>query len=372
MESLGRDEWPPASPLIEALLANPHGFNLFQAISLLERETPGRAARATDVARGDGAGESVRLSGHVALGFQSSDIHRVTASSAGASGDAASCSGPAAYMLSTQAMTLAGGQGPLPQPYTELLLERLAARDYAMRDFLDIFNHRFIGFLFRSKKKHAPGLNWASPHASPLASCVRAIAHLDLGDRACGDLPWLRHAGLMTAAPRSMAGLLSLLADRFGLAVRGTQFIGGWLALEPGSQMRLGAGAGLDGSRALGHRVWDQAAAIDIAFDGIGMAQLRDLLPTGRSYRSLSSMVRRYLQERLDVCLVLELADDIRLPAKVGGRGAAQLGWTSWLQRGPGGDGERPQAAQETNASREAPERARQVSPHCSAVRIGL
>lgn len=335
MESLGRDERPPAHPVIAMLLRAPYRFDLFQAISLLERQGPRDAEHGARLAVGDGQGESVRLSGHVALGFQPSDIHSVKAR--GPLGAAATGQRVApTYILATQAMTLAGGQGPLPQPYTELLLERLAERDYAMRDFLDIFNHRFIGFLFRGRKKHAPALNWESLNASPLAACVRSIAHFRLVGEENGVVPWLRHAGLMTAAPRSMTGLLSLLADRFGMAVRGRQFVGGWLPLDARSQMPLGRGAALDGLRALGRRVWDQTAVVDIAFHGVNRSQLRQLLPTGDMHRSLSHCVKRYLSGPIDVNLVIEPATTAKPAARLGGGNAAQLGWTSWLRDGEG------------------------------------
>lgn len=351
--------------MIAKLLDDPHRFNLFQAIGLLERQTSPGARRGGGLATGDGEGEAVRLTGHVALGFQSSDIQRVEVRGAAGSmaGGAGAAHRPGAtYVLSTQAMTLAGGQGPLPQPYAELLLERLAERDYAMRDFLDIFNHRFIGFLFRSKKKHAPGLNWESLDASPLASCIRAIANFALAGEVGGDIPWLRHAGLMTAAPRSMTGLSRLLEDRFGLAVRGRQFVGGWLPIEPGDQIRLGRDAALNARRALGHRVWDQAAAIDIAFDDIDIAQLRRFLPTGDRHGSLSYCVKRYLPCLVDVYLVLKTGPGARLAARLGGDGAAQLGWTSWLQ----------ESRDAGKAPRETERRAMWTSRDISPVRLRL
>nr|WP_284700894.1 type VI secretion system baseplate subunit TssG [Robbsia betulipollinis] len=358
---MGRDERTPASAVIAKLLEAPHRFDLFQAISLLERQTAPRARDGEGLAAGDGEDESVRLTGHAALGFQSSDIHRVEACEPAEHAPAGHRPNPA-YVLSTQAMTLAGGQGPLPQPYTELLLERLAKRDHAMRDFLDIFNHRFIGFLFRGKKKHAPALNWVSLNASPLASCVRAIAHFDLAGEEGGDVPWLRHAGLMTSAPRSMTGLLRLLADRFGLAVRGRQFIGGWLPLEPCAQIRLGRDATLNARQALGQRAWDQAAAIDIAFQDVDMARLDALLPTGRSHGSLSYCIKRYLPCSIDVHLVFAPARGARVAARVGGSGAAQLGWTSWLQ----------EARDDGDAAHETDGRAPRASRNCPPARLRL
>src|SRR6187551_2467912 len=120
METMGTDERPPAGALVERLLDRPQGFNLFQAVSLLERVSPELAP----VGRGDGQTESVRLSSVVSLGFQPSDVSKVAAG--GHHGEA--------YTLSTAVMSLAGAQGPLPLPFTEMVLERTASRDHATAD----------------------------------------------------------------------------------------------------------------------------------------------------------------------------------------------------------------------------------------------
>ena len=145
---MGTDERAPVGALVQKLVAQPEGFNLFQAISLLERALPERAP----VGTGDGRTEAVRLSSVVSLGFQASDVSRVTVSDQ---------PGEPSH-LSTAVLSLAGAQGPLPLPFTEMVLERTAARDHATADFLDIFNRRFLAFLYRSRKKHHMGLNWAS------------------------------------------------------------------------------------------------------------------------------------------------------------------------------------------------------------------
>src|SRR3954466_4097718 len=133
METMGTDERAPAGALVEKLVDQPQGFNLFQAISLLERSRPERGA----VGMGVGRDEAVRLSSIVSLGFQASDVSKVSVS------DDPNEPG----RLWTSVLSLAGAQGPLPLPFTELVLERSAARDHATADFLDIFNHRFLAFL---------------------------------------------------------------------------------------------------------------------------------------------------------------------------------------------------------------------------------
>jgi type VI secretion system protein ImpH len=322
---MGTDERPPAGALVERLLDRPHGFNLFQAVSLLERVSPELAP----VGRGDGQTESVRLSSVVSLGFQPSDVSRVAAG--GQHGEA--------YTLATAVMSLAGAQGPLPLPFTEMVLERTASRDHAMADFLDIFNHRFLAFLYRSRKKHHMGLNWQSPESSSLAACLDSLSSLGLkaGLRApMGEATWLRHAGLMGGAPRSMTGLLAMLSDRLGVAASGQQFCGGWRHLEPRDVARLGSSAAqraprLGRSAVLGRRVWDQSAGISVVLSGLSLRRLRRLLRGGEEHELVKWMVRRYLQQDVGVEMVLRLDPRELKPSILGVKEPLRLGWTSWL-----------------------------------------
>ncbi|CAB3749350.1 type VI secretion system baseplate subunit TssG [Paraburkholderia humisilvae] len=352
MEAMGADDRLSAAALIVELTQHAPGFDLFQAIALLERAAP----QAEPLGTGDGAREAVRLSGHVSLAFEASDVRSVRENPPHDDGAAlhalaAEARGvpPVTYTLTTPVLTLAGANGPLPMPITELLLERRAARDFALADLLDIFNHRFLSFLYRGRKKHAPGLNWQSPHASALAACLDALSNLGLhrgtpgsghasAGRPRGTQPWLRHAGLMSGAPRSMAGLVALLADRLGLRVTGTQFIGGWRAADRADSTRLAgsrhgvhaAGSRVGGVQLLGRRWWDQAAGIRIEFHDLPRARFTALLPGGADHELALWLIRSHLQEDFDVQFMLYPAPQT-VACAVGGKTAARLGWTSWL-----------------------------------------
>lgn len=328
MEAMGADQRPPAGALIERLLQRPQGFNLFQAISLLERATPG-AAR---VGEGADAPEAVRLSSLVSFGFQASDVADVRALEGRGE----------PFVLTTPVMSLAGAQGPLPAPFTEMLLERRAARDHATADFLDIFNHRFLAFLYRSRKKHHIGLNWQSPQASALAGSLDALSSLGLraGIRGpLGETAWLRHAGLLGGAPRSMTGLLAMLRDRLGVAAAGKQFCGGWRTLEPTEWSRLGAqgpaAPRLGRTAVIGRRVWDQAAGIEIELSDLPLSRLRSFLPAGAEHGLVKWMVRRYVQQELDVSLVLKARPSEPRPRALRRSEGMRLGWTTWLTGPP-------------------------------------
>jgi type VI secretion system protein ImpH len=373
---MGADDGLSAAALIAELTQRAPGFDLFQAIALLERALPS----AEPLGTGDGAREAVRLSGHVSLAFEPSDVRSVRANPPREDGGAHRTP-PVTYTVTTPVLTLAGANGPLPMPVTELLLERRAARDFALADLLDIFNHRFLSFLYRGRKKHAPGLNWQSPHASALAACLDAASNLGLrrgphgprhvaerilpgapegsagGTTAHGHRrmqPWLRHAGLMSGAPRSMAGLVTLLADRLGLRVTGTQFIGGWRGVDHADSLRLAGvrivGSRLGGVHVLGRRWWDQAAGIRIEFHDLPRARFTALLPGGDDHELALWLIRSHVQEDFDVQFMLYPAPQ-PVACAAGGTSAARLGWTSWLS------GTRAGSASGRTASAPAPVR---------------
>jgi type VI secretion system protein ImpH len=325
MEAMDSDERPTVGSVVDQLIAEPHGYNLFQAISLLEAAVGGHAS----IGVGDGKQLSVRLRSVVSLGFQPSDVSKVSVGQLGRE----------SYTLHTAVMSLAGANGPLPLPFTELVLERTAARDHATADFLDIFNHRFLAFLYRSRKKHNMGLNGLAPQSSPLAACLDALSALGLkaGVRApSGEAGWLEHAGLMGGAPRSMTGLIALLSDRLGVQASGRQFCGGWRRLEPQDVVTLSTrsvkrGPRLGRSAVLGRRVWDQSAGICIELSGLSQIRLHRLLKGGADYDLLHWLVRRYLPQDIDVEMVLKLKPDELKSTKLGQKQALRLGLTSWL-----------------------------------------
>jgi type VI secretion system protein ImpH len=321
---MGTDDRPPSGPLIQRLIRQPQGFDLFQAISLLERAAPGAGA----IGNGEGRREAVRLKAQVTLGFPSSDVVQVEEN-----GDDAR----EPFTLTTPVMALTGASGPLPLVFTEQLLERRAARDHATADFLDIFQHRFLSFLYGSRKKHRIGLDWRSPNASALAGVLDAVSALNI-KRAGGEGAWLRHAGLLGGAPRSMSGLLQFLRDRLRLEVRGTQLCGGWHTLEAQAVPRLGASGSaaprLGRNAVLGRRVWDQGAGISLAFGKLPWNRLESLLPGGADHQLAGRLVRRYLQQEIDVHMTVQPAPGQAQNSVLGGPRSLRLGWTAWLRTG--------------------------------------
>lgn len=318
---MGTDERPPASGLMKRLQNRPQRFNLFQAISLLERSAPERA----DVGTGVGTDEAVQLHGEISLGFAPSDVTAVWAPD-----KAGEASG-----LRSPIMSLAGATGPLPTSLTEMLLFSRAQKNRAPLDFLDIFQHRWLGFLYRSRKKHHLGLEWRqADQNSPLARTLDALSGLGRAEGARGpahETARLRYAGLQNAAPRSMANLLSMLSDQLALAVEGRQCVGSWQVLAAADTPPLGR-AVLGQQAVLGRRVWDQTAGIELSIALASLERLPALLPGGAEHELIGWLVRRHAQRELNVQLVLKAGPQAvqALPRL----GAIRLGWTSWMAGG--------------------------------------
>jgi type VI secretion system protein ImpH len=327
--------------LITQLAEAPQSFDLFQAMSILERSEPDLAPVGTSL----GLDEALRLSADVTLSFMPSDVSAVLRSKR---------EGPPMTLM-TSALSLAGAHGPLPVPVTELLLDRRRERDMAGLEFLDIFNQRLLAFLYRGRKKHQLGLSSKGIEDAPVARCLDDLSGLGraAGARAPGgEQAWLRHAGLQGPAPRSMSTLLALLSDRLKIDFGGRQFVGAWHPVAPSERAVLGRRRGLNGKRTpggrrlgvdttLGRRGWDQAAAIELHAFALPLADYLSLLPGGANHALLGWLATRHLQSDVEIRLCLTLqgpgpgtARAPQVQARtfgLGGSGGPRLGLTSWL-----------------------------------------
>lgn len=308
-------------------------FEFLQAVRLLEimHRRRARAARAgEEVPAGSGLSHAVRFSSRVSLGFAAADLAGVA--------EPEEAGGP--YRVTVDFLGVAGLAGPLPRPLTELVIDRSARGDGAAGAFLDLFNHRLVELMYAARKKHRPALATDVPETTRLSDTLFALVGLGteglrgrMRARGVPDRALLTYAGLLAHRPRSMRGLETLLEDYFGVRVRGHQFQGRWLALEPDDCTRIGASGfartlGVDA--VLGTRVWDQQAAFELEIGPLDDAKLRDFLPTGTAYLPLCELVRFWVGVDLEFTLRLVVEKDAVPAAGLGG--GTRLGWTSWLR----------------------------------------
>ncbi len=325
---MGTHGWRSDRPLKHQLHERGYQFGFYQAVRLLEilyaDQTPVGEGSKPDT-------EPVRFISTVSHNFPASEIFDVQPDD---TGDDVS-------NMVVNFMGLAGCLGPLPDAYTELILERLRNKDKSLKDFLDIFNHRLISILYRVRKIYRPGFDFAHPAKSPFSRYFLSL--MGLGTEglqlrmAVKDQALLNYTALLSQKPRSMRNLELILSDYFKTPVKGIQLVGQWLKLDDDQLTRIGLSGQnqvLGQNALLGRRVWDQHEKFNLHFLSLSIDQFLEFLPPGSAYRPLYQITKFFSGIRFDFEFQLTLnADEVprsRLSAKEGPR----LGWTSWLRAG--------------------------------------
>ena len=231
--------------------------------------------------------EAVRLKSAVDLEFPASDIVEINHEN----------EGPVPSSVTVNFLGLAGALGPLPKPFTELILERLREKDSALKDFLDIFNHRLLSLLFRSRKRYRLTLDHKPPGEDAFSGFLFSVIglgtpglrdQLQIKDRAV-----LRYGGLLAHQPRSLVGLEQILRDYFQIEVKGQQLCGQWYQLDEDQQTAIGVDGrnqrlGVD-AVVVGKRVWDQQGQFEA---GAGTAEHGSVSGHAAYWTGLCSVMR--------------------------------------------------------------------------------
>jgi type VI secretion system protein ImpH len=332
-----------SASLKEQLQKQPYRVNFFQAVRLLQQ----LGREETEVQRSPigedwpPAGEAVRFRAHPSLSFPPGAISQLRPSE--------NTHRPPEMVVSFLGMT--GPSGVLPQHYTSLLLQRLRARDYSLRDFLDLFNHRIISLFFRAWEKyrfpfgyeHARREGADQPDLFTLGLyCLVGLGTEGLRDRrAVDDRTFLFYGGLFAHEPRPAVCLERMLTDYFGLPVQVQQFEGQWLYLSEDDRTQMGTlGWALGRNTELGldalagDRVWDVQSKVRLRAGPIGLRQFKALLPTGADWPRLVEMARTYVGPEVDfdVQLVLKPYEVPWFELMRDEDEGPRLGWNTWLR----------------------------------------
>jgi type VI secretion system protein ImpH len=313
---------------IEKLVGEePYRFEFFQAVRVLERllgerKAPGRFANPQT--------EVVRFGAHNTAVFPASEIQSLQWRE-----------GRAPLMV-VNFMGLTGPEGVLPLYYTQFVAERVRAKDTAVRDFLDIFNHRMISLFYQAWERYRFTVQYERGEGDRLSQYLLDLIGLGtkgLRDRqAVPDLSLVYYAGLLGQRPRSALALRQLVEDYFEVPAEVVQFAGAWYRLDVPTRCRLDAGATeseqLAVGAVVGDEVWDEQSRVRLRLGPLGLEQYQDFLPTGTAYEPLRALVRFFAGNEFDFEVQLVLKRE-EVPGCELGRGdqtAPRLGWITWAK----------------------------------------
>jgi type VI secretion system protein ImpH len=311
------------APLGDELYRESHRFEFFQAVALLERFKQARSSVGEGHAPED---EGVRFDSRISLAFPASDVHAIEAQPAGKPD-----------RMAVNVIGLAGALGPLPNPVSETVLQRLSKRDTAFASFLNIFNHRLASLLYRVRLKHRVGLGFRSPDQRPFARYLFSLIGLGAAPvqnrMGVQDRALLRYAGMTAGLGRSIHAVGRILSDYFNVTVVIRPFVGRWLPLEEDQQTaigRRGRNQELGRSVVLGSKVWDQESQFELTIGPLTLPEYIGFLPIGQRHQPLVALTRFYVGQCLDFNGRLLLKPEQVPPLQLGSS-HIMLGWTSWL-----------------------------------------
>ena len=323
----------PVSPEVETRLREePYSTRFFQAVRLLERFFPERKPVGRFV---NPLEEIAHFGSNPTLAFPASEIQSVEWQE------------EQPHRITVNFFGLTGPLGVLPHWYTGLIIERLRAGDRTLRDFLDIFNHRFLSLFYQAWEKYRFAIPYERGELdrfSGLLLDLIGIGTKGLQDRqAVPDEAFLYFSGILGQRPRSAKALELILEEYFEVPVEVQQLLGGWFRLDPATECRLGeresASEQLGQGAVAGAEVWDQGARARVKLGPLSLSQYLDFLPNGSAFQALRALTRFFSNDEIDFEVQLVLRRDEVPVCDLGSEGdeSPKLGWVSWVRSGPMG-----------------------------------
>jgi type VI secretion system protein ImpH len=307
-------------------------FEFFQAVALLQQLREHMRPVGDFASPND---EAVRFSANPRLAFPASEIQVLKLHD----------DQPAEMMVNFMGLT--GPSGVLPYVYSELILERMRAKDTSLASFLAIFDHRAISLFYRAWERYRFHVNYGSGARDLFSRYLLDLLGLGtdglLHRQDVTDEALMPFVSLLAMQSRSAQALEQVLAAYFEVPVEIKQFAGAWYSIDESTQCsmderesmssQIGVGA------VVGDAVWDCQARARIRIGPIPLETYKEFLPEGSAFRALRAVARFFANDCLDfeLQLVLERNSVPTIELDFDKGTPARLGWTAWAKTAPMG-----------------------------------
>ena len=296
------------SSIKEDFLQKPYDFSFFQGMRIIEHIF---------------GIDTIAIKSYVTLSPASSDIQNVEMISLDK------------IKLTINLISIAGSQGPLPTPYTELVMDRLKQKDLGFNDFLDIFNHRLGLIYYKIYKNFTPGFDLCSPHKSLFGKSILALSGLNLSYHMVENVSkrvFLKYSGILWQQPRSAVGLEQILCDFFKVNAKIYSFQGKFMNIDSKDWSVIGINHKaknniLGQTTILGKQAWIVSSHMIIEIGIFNESWIESFLKGGTAYSHLKAFVHHYCGENYTFDLHLLCRPSNPLQSRL--KENTKLGWTS-------------------------------------------
>lgn len=214
--------------------------SFFQLVRLLHAELSDQRKGAVNPVGRDHYPENelIRFRSVRSLSFPASEIEDIRRPKQG--------KGP--WEVAVNFMGLTGPSAVLPDHYSELVIEQHKQRNSALKDFLDIFNHRSVSFFYRAWVKYRPTVNIEESAGSgyfsdPISSAIHSLMGINpehmKSVRGLDARELIFYAGHFAGKSRNASGLSSLLSDFMNIPVEVKQLSGEWIEMDSDDRVQL-------------------------------------------------------------------------------------------------------------------------------------
>jgi len=307
--------------LPEQILETPEAFDLDQLIYIVEsiRTNANPLGETSNPAR-----EAVRVRSKLTMHQEGTEVDHINVKN--------TPSGLPEVYINT--LSIGGINGPLPTPYTEILLDQVREKDYSGLHFLDIFHHRLASMWHRLRKRTYPHLFKRPPLNTPLGKLQENLS----GFKQQGDVAHTLFFDHFWRRSRSLSCLLQMIEKFFNVKATAQPFEGTWRTVDTSESSRLGNKGQfqlLGKNAILGLRCWDQAAGFTITLSPLDWATTQQFLPFsdaslgGENFNRFRQILVSYMGSLPRVFLNVSLKQNENQGTKLNKQHG--LGWNTWL-----------------------------------------
>jgi len=333
--------------IVDKLYKEPWRFSFFQAVRLIQNvfNRQGVASSELSPVASDVAakGELVKFSSAATLAYSTSDVLAVKKEAT---------DNLAKTDVQVSFMGLAGISGALPSHYTDFILQRQRAKDTAMRDFFNLFNHRAISLFYRASEKHhlaysyeAYKVHGKSDTVDPITNALlaligRRVTAIDTASSVRLAENRLFFGGIYAASQCSPVALAALLSEQFNVPIFVEQFIGEWAELHADDRISLGDYQGRTGANnclgmnaIIGTKVYCVESRFRIIIGSLSRHEFEQMKPGSEKLHALVKFTRNYIGPNLvfDLKIKLDMGDASCARLSCGNGVGSSLGWDTWL-----------------------------------------